>query len=555
MKKNGQFSTPPCKAACPAGVDVPQYIRYLKAGKFAEALSVIRDKIPFPAVCGYACVHPCESGCARAQYDQPIAIRLLKRAAAEYGQEAAGYGRKAAGYGQETAEYGQAPAALMPSEPVTDKNIAVIGAGPCGLTTAYYLAGFGHRVTVFEALSQPGGMLRYGIPEYRLPNEVLEREIDLIRARGVEIITNTRVTSPQDLLSRGFDAVLVAAGAWKGLGMNFAGTGKVQTVNGITFLNEVNSGNYPDIGKKVVVVGGGNTALDAARVAVRLGADVTIVYRRTEAEMPAAPEEISEGIEEGVKIEFLTAPVHFTEKGIVCVQMSLGPVDDSGRPKPIPVEGSEFVIACDTVIMAIGQAVDVEGFNIDINAGGTVKIDPESFATGIEGIFAAGDAVTGPSSIIEAIAQGRMASISIDKYLGGTGEMGSMDSQPATAEWEHLVPPGQERPSVQTRSAVERTTGFDLVELGYDLETAVNEAQRCLACDLREFQVDVDFMLCKGCGYCREMCSLGIFRPSDSFNPSGYKPTVASDTEKCVGCLKCLYVCPDFAINIQSSSY
>lgn len=533
MKRNGQLSTSPCKAACPAGIDVPHYIRYIKAGKFDQALGVVRDKIPFPAVCGYACVHPCETKCARGQYDEPVAIRMLKRAAVDHSQDRG---------------------AMLPLPPATNKKVAVIGAGPCGLTAAYYLAGFGHKVSVMEALPEPGGMLRYGIPEYRLPNEVLDKDISQITGRGVEIITNTRITSPEDLLKNGFNAVLLASGAWKGLEMQLEGVGKARVFNGISFLKAVNTGNYPTMGQKVIVVGGGNTAIDAARSAVRLGADVTIVYRRTVLEMPANREEINEAIEEGVEIEWLTTPVRFAENCLVCQRMTLGPVDDSGRSKPIALEDSEFSMHCDTLIVAIGQAVDHQSLNLETQAGGTIRIEPETFATSKQAVFAAGDAVSGPSSIIEAIAQGRLVSKSIDRFLDGNGQIAALARPENITDMEQIPFPGQMRSLVQVSNVAERINGFGLVELGYDSGKAVEEAQRCLACDIREFKVDVNFALCKGCGYCREMCSLDIFKSSDSFNSSGYKPVSATDTQKCVGCLKCLYVCPDFAIDIESAN-
>jgi NADPH-dependent glutamate synthase beta subunit-like oxidoreductase len=527
---NGGPGKAQCRAACPAGVDVPRYIRHIREGDFGAALAVIREKIPFPAVCGYACMHPCEAKCARVQYDEPVAIRMLKRAAWEYSAEQR----------VETA-----------TAPPTGKRVAVVGAGPCGLTAGYFLAGLGHQVTVFEALPAPGGMLRYGIPGYRLPKDVLNKEISLIAQRGVKIVTNTRITSPEELLDRGFDAVLVAVGAWKGAKLGIEGEEDARVVDALSFLQAANSGNPPAIGKKVVVVGGGNTALDAARTAVRLGAEVTIIYRRIRAQMPAHPEEVEAALEEGVRIEFLTVPKRLQDGQLTCIRVALGPPDASGRPNLVPVEGSEFQLECDTVIAAVGQVVEALG--LEGGAGETVKVDPATFATRKRGVFAAGDAVTGPSSIIEAIAQGRQASIAIDKFLGGAGVIDPAGEEPPARVLPDTAPRGTGRPATEKLPLKLRLDSFDLVERGYDREAAMAEARRCLGCDAREFQVEVNFDICKGCGYCKEVCSLGVFEISESFNLQGYRPAAVTRAEKCVGCLRCLYVCPDFAISVESA--
>jgi formate dehydrogenase beta subunit len=522
----------PCREACPAGIDVPRYIRHIRNGEFDCALAVIREKIPFPAVCGYACVHFCEAKCARIQYDEAVAIRLLKRAAFEKSTESLVYERKA-----------------MPS----GKTVAVIGAGPCGLTAAYYLAGLGHTVTVFEVLPKAGGMLRYGIPEYRLPNDVVDQEIAAIQKHGVKIITSAKILSAAELKAKGYDAVLVASGAWEPVKMGIRGEDAAHVIKGIDFLKRVNTGEITKTGKKVVVVGGGNTAIDAARASVRMGAKVVLLYRRNREDMPAAADEVAEAEEEGVQMEFMAAPVKILKGKVVCIRMTPGPMDDSGRPKPVPVHGSEFALKSDTVIIAVGQTVAVENLQLAENQNGTAKVDAQS-ATPIAGIFAAGDAVTGPSTIIDAIAQGRLACVSIDRYLGGEGKIDREVLPDIIEVLPQEKPLGTGRPAQERLRLKDRLRGFGLVESGYSEETAIAEAERCLACDIRQYTVEVNPVVCKDCGYCREMCHMDIFTTSDSFNASGYKPSVVKSSDSCVGCLKCLYVCPDLAITINDNT-
>ncbi|MFC1966893.1 NADH-quinone oxidoreductase subunit NuoF, partial [Chloroflexota bacterium] len=330
----------PCQNACPAGIDVPRYIRAIGKGNFGEAVAVIREKIPFPAVCGYVCVHFCEAKCRRGQLEQPIAIKELKRFAADH----------------DTGEWKQ----YFKMAPPTGKRVAVIGSGPAGLTAAYYLAMLGHESTVFEALPVAGGMMRVGIPAYRLPEEVLDREIKEIENIGVNIKTNSRVESVDDLFEQGYNAVFISVGAHRGTSMRIEGENTPGVVDGVGFLREVSLGNKIDVGDKVLVVGGGNVAIDASRTALRLGAkEVTIVYRRTRAEMPASEEEIEEAIEEGVKIEYLANPTKaMTTDGRVkveCIRMELGKVDESGRRRPVPQDGSEFTADYDLMVKAVGQ--------------------------------------------------------------------------------------------------------------------------------------------------------------------------------------------------------
>lgn len=520
----------PCEAACPAGIDVPRYVRQVAQGRFDDALATIRERIPFPLVCGYACFHPCEAKCGRGQFEGPVAIRMLKRVAAE-----------------------AASAVSVPSSlAATGKRVAIIGSGPCGLTAAWYLALLGHEVTVFEALEQTGGMLRYGIPSYRLPDDVIDADVRLIEAAGVTLRTATRVASAEALLAQGHHAVLVAAGAWRASDLDLAREPGARVLKGIEFLEAVNAGRAPQIGARVAVIGGGDTAIDAARVSRRLGAEVVMIYRRTRVEMPADPDEVEGALDEGVVIEFLASPVHVTPGTLSCQRMELTEADANGRRDARPVAGSDFAVEADTVILAVGQQVSIPDAGIDRAPDGTLRVDAATLATSLPGVFAGGDAVTGPASIIDAIAQGQRAGSAIDRFLGGTGDLERFAAPRDAGVDRPASPRGTARVEWRSLSPAMRLRSFDLVEQAYDRPAAMREAGRCLSCDQLSFDVRVDPALCKDCGYCDEVCGPDVFERSDAFNASGYQPYDAARPEACIGCLRCLYICPDFAITVTN---
>jgi NADPH-dependent glutamate synthase beta subunit-like oxidoreductase len=378
----------------------------------------------------------------------------------------------------------------------TGKRVAIIGSGPAGLTAAYYLAKMGHGVTIFEALPQAGGMMRAGIPAYRLPRKILDDEIDMVKNLGVEIKTNTKVESLDTIFKDGYEAILVATGAHQGIKMGVEGEEHPKVMECIDFLRDANFGKKVKLGNRVAVIGGGNAAIDAARTALRLGAkDVTIFYRRTRAEMPANASEVEEAIREGVKIEFLAAPTKvFSKNGAVTlenIRMKLGVPDASGRPRPEPIEGSEFKVDVDAVIAAIGQRPDVpKQFKLEIGRGNVVVADAETMATSQKGVFSAGDAVIGPASIVEAVRTGKQAAISIDKHLGGKGilPIEELKVKDLTSRDTFIQRWARESKRVEMPSLPikERLRGFDEVELGLSEEMAMAEGKRCWRCDLEE---------------------------------------------------------------------
>ena len=487
----------PCVVSCPAGVNIQGYVQLIGQGKYKEAVELIMQRLPLPGILGRVCPHPCEGDCRRALVDKPIAIRDLKRFAAD-----------------------QVDLDMLPLPEIQDRpeKIAVVGSGPAGLTVAYYSRLKGFQVTIFEALDKLGGMLRVGIPDYRLPPAILDKEINHILRLGVQTRTGVRFGTDftlDDLKKEGFAAVFVGIGAHASMNLKISGEQDSPAVmDAVRFLREINLGEIASPGNKVVVVGGGNVAIDAARVIKRLGAEsVTVVYRRSEKEMPAYAEEIEGAKQEGIAFLTLTAPNRIlTENGKVtgfeCLRTELGPPDASGRRRPIPVQGSEFVVDCDVVIPAIGQRIDKSWVeqepDLQLTAADTIQVSPHTMQTRIPYVFAGGDAVTGPASVIEAVAAGHKAVEAMQRFidqedLATYGE--EMEAQkPPGQDWQ-AIPEDiarQERVVSQHRDIGERIGSFQEVDLNFSEAEAQKESRRCLNCGT-----------CSECMECVRVCEPG----------------------------------------------
>jgi len=477
----------PCQHTCPVGINIPKYVAHIAAGEYREAIDTIRERNPFPAICGRICHHPCESRCRRGELDDPVAIRSLKRFVADW-------------YFDHAAELAQ----VEPFPQTHGQRVAVVGAGPTGLACAYFLAQMGYPVTVFEALPVGGGMLAVAIPNFRLPGEVIEKEIDYIAKCGVEIRYNTPINvnfTVEDLRRAGFEAVFIAAGAQRSQRIGIPG--ELEDIQGfhygLRFLRDVKVGRPIRVGHHVAVIGGGNVALDASRTALRLGADeVSIFYRRSRGEMLVTEVEYNEAVAEGIQVNFLVSPTRVVTDswkaiGLECIRMRLAEPDAGGRRRPVPISGSEFFVEADTVVAAVGQAPDLSFLPPDSalerTRWETLVVNTNTLATNVPGAFAGGDFVTGPGTVIDAIAAGRRGAIAIDKYLrGDTSRVEMYDLR--TEMMEEVVNREEETWETQPRLEVprlpiqERKQGFVEIELGFSEEKARQEARRCLRCDL-----------------------------------------------------------------------
>ncbi len=574
----------PCELACPAHTDCQGYVGLIANGEFDAALKLIKNRIPLPASIGRVCPHPCETACRRQKVEEPINIAQLKFFAADLDL-------KGESYIPDVAES-------------TGKKVAIVGGGPGGLTAAYYLRQLGHEVTVFDMMDKMGGMLRYGIPAYRLPKDVLDAEISLIEKLGVRMVNNVKFGSDitLEMLQSVNDAVILAPGAWKSSPMRVKGEDAEGVFGGIDFLRSVIQGNGVDIGERVAVCGGGNTAMDACRTAVRLGAkEVYVIYRRTEAEMPAEEIEIKESKEEGVIYKFLTNPTEIHSEsgkvvGMTLQLMELGEPDASGRRRPVPIEGKTEYLPLDSVIMAIGQKLDAADFGaVTLNDRGNILADEESFETNIKGVFAIGDATNkGASIAIEAIGEADRCVKVVDSYLKG---------KPYVEERPYISKREDDRVDVSDREVKTRTVAavmpadirskcFDEVSLGLTVDEAQREASRCLECGCREYFkcrllnvaqrydihperfagnmpqkythdenafIERNVAKCILCGLCVRSCrevmdihAIGLLGRgfSTSVSPAFSLPL---DQTKCTNCGLCVKLCPTGALTEKST--
>jgi len=553
-----------CQEACPVGTNCRGYLNLAAEGRFEEGYILSRDPNPVAAMCAYVCSAPCERACRRGDIDRPLAIRAMKRFLVEW-HEASGIPD------------------VMPLVTPRSERVAVIGAGPSGLAVARELATKGYQITVFDSLPYAGGFMLIGVPAFRLPREAIEMDVRLIERLGVRFVYNTTigVDIMFDQLQRDFDAIAITAGAMNAIGLDVPGADLDGVQYGVDFMKRANLGEPLDVGRDVVVIGGGYTAMDCSRTSLRHGADhVSIVYRRTRSELVVDDEELGETEREGVRMEFLASPIEIVGQdgkvsGVRFIRNRLGEPDASGRRSPVPIEGSEFEIAAQTVIPAVSQATDLTFLwvesNFEVNRG-RVKVDPATYATSVRGVFASGDFVTGPTTLIEAAGNGKKCAYAIDRYLSGRTDVTVGTNVRITSSWRHDMPefydvlPRQHIPVVRsgarmssTDPAVNFTTA---VELGYGATQAVTESTRCLMCN---YNIWFDPFRCVLCGACADVCPEGVIHMIDvnQMKSEGHLPELEEaygwdqgaamilDEERCIRCALCVKRCPFDAITME----
>jgi len=544
LSDHNAYCMPPCQINCPTHINIPLFLEANAKGDYRESARIVKEVLPFPSTLGRVCPRPCQTVCRRQLVEEEIQICFSHRYCGD--------------------KVWDDPPTPWPPEPSTGKRVAVVGAGPAGLSCAYYLALKGHKVVVYEALPKPGGMLRYGIPAYRLPKEeVLDQELECVWKLGVEPKYNMalgRDFTTDDLLQQGYDAVFLGIGAHRSNRMDVPGEDLPGVVTAVEFLRNVGLGEKVDPGKRVVVIGGGFTAVDAARTSLRLGAtDVTIAYRRSQAEMPAHRDEVADAEHEGVKLELLAAPVRVIEengraKGIELQRMTLGEPDARGRRRPVPVPGSEFVIEADTIIAAIGQMPDVSFLaketGIKSNERECIVVNPYNYQTAKEKVFAGGDATIGAATVIQAVAAGKLAAKSIDSYLKGENmeEVARrIEAEERKPDLISIVPskPITKKTPMRILPLEDRKLNFRQVELGYSDEEAKREAERCLQCT------------CPAAGRCELQqrslehgCTTNRFHNGEQSDYHHYETDyshglILREPNKCIWCNRCVRVCRD----------
>lgn len=538
----------PCQAACPVHTDVRSYVTLTAQRRFDEAYLAARGPNPLPAICGRACSAPCEDVCTRREFDRPLPIRRLKRFLSD--------------------RY-HVPPSLMPTVQATGCTIGVVGAGPTGLAAAHDLALLGHKVTLYEAAPEPGGMAILGVPRFRLAHQAIRGDVQDIEALGVAIHNGIRVGRDISLerLRQENDVVLVAAGAMRPNQLDVPAVDLPGVVQALGFLEEANLGGRPACGKRVAVIGGGYTAIDAARTALRLGAEVTVLYRRTRSESEVHDEELEETLHEGVQIEYLVSPVrvvddgHGRAGGVEFIRNALGEPDASGRPRPVPIPRSEFVQPCDMVILALGQSPDAEALDLEL-ANVLRDVDRATLMTPVPGIFAAGDFVTGPSTIIEAIADGRAAASAIHRYLAETRS--PVKPWPEAPETWPLAPLALPPPgTAMHRADGQGRAGLSLVaevEDPPEVSWAVGDSLRCLYCGLVP---RVNFDHCTACQECTLVCPTECIARV-ALNPDNSTRAIQNPNdvivyeisgEECIRCGRCFGACPTGAIVVEGFNW